>query len=77
MTADVLQTEEVLTVKSDKGGMVLVATSDLQGREQDPKNRLLGELVAEELAVLHELGEIPFIHGVLLAGWLNVRYLCC
>uniref|UniRef100_UPI0035323441 metallophosphoesterase family protein n=1 Tax=Agarivorans sp. TSD2052 TaxID=2937286 RepID=UPI0035323441 len=44
-------------------------TSDLQGREQNKKtNRLIGELVAEELSLLSELGEIPPISFVVLAG---------
>ncbi|WP_282166373.1 metallophosphoesterase family protein [Shewanella japonica] len=46
-----------------------VITSDLQGREQNGKsNRLLGELVAEELSLLSALGEIPSVSFVALAG---------
>lgn len=46
-----------------------IATSDLQGREQNKEtNRLVGEAVAEELALLNELGEIPNIDLILLAG---------
>ena len=36
----------------------IVATSDLQGREISGTNRLLGEVVAEELTLLYELEEI-------------------
>lgn len=58
----------------------LIAASDLQGREPhwqvkgDRPPRLLGELLAEELSVLSELGEIPPLDaiGVLLAGDLYV-----
>lgn len=47
----------------------IVATSDLQGRELDRgSNRLVGEAVADELALLSELEEIPVIDIVLLAG---------
>jgi len=45
-----------------------VAMSDLQGREKKGSNRLLGEVVAEELAVLEELGEVPKIDLTILAG---------
>lgn len=46
-----------------------VVTSDLQGREENKiNNRLVGEAVADELALLQELGEIPQIDLVLLAG---------
>jgi hypothetical protein len=47
----------------------IVATSDLQGREF-VRGRLLGEVVAEELATLGELGVVPPAHrtAVLLAG---------
>ncbi len=45
-----------------------IATSDLQGREAGGRNRLLGEIVAEELRLLQELGDIPPIGLVLLAG---------
>ncbi|MDO6766081.1 metallophosphoesterase [Agarivorans sp. 1_MG-2023] len=46
-----------------------VISSDLQGREQNKKtNRLVGEVVAEELSLLSELGEIPSISFVALAG---------
>lgn len=47
----------------------LVITSDLQGRELDSSsNRLLGEVVAEELNILCELGELPTISLIALAG---------
>jgi len=46
-----------------------IASSDLQGREQDKgSNRLIGEAVAEELLLLQELSEIPNIDLILLAG---------
>lgn len=51
------------------GVQCLVALSDIQGRELDwNRNRLVGEAVAEELALLQELGEIPAVDAVLLAG---------
>ncbi|MDK9556098.1 metallophosphoesterase [Marinobacter sp. M216] len=51
------------------GIQCLVAVSDIQGRELDRNgNRLLGEAVAEELALLQDLGEIPDVDVVLLAG---------
>lgn len=46
----------------------IVLTSDLQGRERGGTNRLLGEVVAEELWVLQEMKEIPVISAVILAG---------
>jgi len=46
----------------------IVVTSDLQGREKNGTNRLLGELVAEELSLLQELEEIPRVNLVILAG---------
>lgn len=49
----------------------MVLASDLQGRECGAApGRLLGEAVAEELQLLHELGQIPALGrtGVLLAG---------
>ncbi|MGK0234508.1 MAG: Icc protein [Psychroserpens sp.] len=46
-----------------------IATSDLQGRELNKEsNRLVGEAVVEELALLQELNEIPSIDLILLAG---------
>jgi Icc protein len=52
-----------------KGVSSFVLTSDLQGRENDKNtNRLVGEAVAEELSLLCELGEIPKINFVGLAG---------
>lgn len=51
------------------GIQCLVITSDLQGRELNrTTNRLIGELVAEELKILVELGEIPNIDLIALAG---------
>lgn len=46
----------------------IAVASDLQGRESGRDNRLLGEAVAEELLMLQEVGEIPPIDAVLLAG---------
>ncbi len=46
----------------------IVVTSDLQGREISGTNRLLGELVAEELSLLQELEQIPLVNLVILAG---------
>ncbi len=46
----------------------IAVTSDLQGREQGDRNRLLGEIVSEELSLLSELGDISAVSGVLLAG---------
>jgi len=46
----------------------IVVTSDLQGREINGTNRLLGEVVAEELSLLQELEEIPLVNIVILAG---------
>jgi len=52
-----------------KGASSFVLTSDLQGRENDKNtNRLVGEAVAEELSLLHELGEIPKVDFIGLAG---------
>lgn len=43
-------------------------TADLQGREQGKQNRLLGEQVAEEVALLQELGQLPSLDFCLLCG---------
>ncbi len=52
-----------------KGISSFVITSDLQGREQSKQsNRLVGEAVAEELSLLSELGKIPPIAFIALAG---------
>lgn len=45
-----------------------LATSDLQGRETGKQNRLLGELLADEITALQELGELPFFDLCLLCG---------
>lgn len=45
-----------------------LATADLQGRELGKQNRLLGELVAEEVAFLQELGSLPTLDFCLLGG---------
>lgn len=60
---------KVTVDKLPDGVSSFVLTSDLQGREFDKNsNRLLGEVVAEELALLCELGELPPINFVALAG---------
>ncbi len=46
----------------------IVVSADLQGREGQGKNRLLGRVVAEELAVLEKQKTIPKVGLVLLAG---------
>jgi Icc-related predicted phosphoesterase len=46
----------------------MVLTSDLQGREHDPRNRLLGVRVAEELAQMVQNKMIPQAPIALLAG---------
>ncbi|GAA6172047.1 metallophosphoesterase [Colwellia sp. KU-HH00111] len=52
-----------------RGMTSFIATSDLQGREQNKvSNRLVGEAIAEELALLQEFGEVPNIDLILLAG---------
>lgn len=45
-----------------------LVTADLQGREQGKHNQLLGEVLAEELALLQELGQVPALDFCLLAG---------
>jgi len=45
-----------------------LATADLQGRELGPKNRLLGEQVAEEVALLQKWGTVPELDFCLLCG---------
>jgi len=41
------------------GVSAIAVTSDLQGREGGKKNRLLGEVVSEELRLLADVGDIP------------------
>jgi len=50
------------------GVSAIAVTSDLQGREDGKQNRLLGEVVSEELRLLADVGDIPRVNGVLLAG---------
>jgi len=50
------------------GVSAIAVTSDMQGREGGKKNRLLGEVVSEELRLLADVGDIPHMNGVLLAG---------
>ncbi len=64
-------TLEVCTVRyrSDRGhSPTFLATADLQGRETGKHNRLLGELVADELIALQELGELPAFDMCVLCG---------
>lgn len=59
----------VKVAKMPDGISTMVLTSDLQGREMDSNtNRLVGEAVSDELTLLQELGEIPQIDLVVLAG---------
>jgi len=46
----------------------LVLTSDLQGRETGPQNRLLGCALADELVALHNKGIIPRPNLIALCG---------
>ena len=57
---------QVEGLASDQGAVVL--TSDLQGREQAPGERLLGEALAEELQLLQAVGELGPIRLIVLAG---------
>jgi len=50
------------------GVSAIAVTSDLQGREGGETNRLLGEVVSEELRLLADVGDIPDVNSVLLAG---------
>jgi len=54
--------------KLPEGIPSIVVASDLQGREIKCTNRLLGEVVAEELTLLYELEQIPYVNLVILAG---------
>ncbi|BFT31155.1 metallophosphoesterase [Alteromonas sp. D210916BOD_24] len=54
--------------KLPEGGKPFVVVSDLQGREDAKSNRLIGELVADELSLLRELEEIPNVQLVALCG---------
>jgi len=47
---------------------VFLAAADLQGREIGSHNRLVGEVVAEEICVLQEVGAIPNCSLCLLCG---------
>lgn len=52
----------------------IVVTSDLQGREEDRvSNRLLGEVVAEEIELLVECGVMPMPNVISLSGDLYDR----
>jgi len=59
---------KVYVDKMPEGVSSFVVASDLQGREKGKANRLLGEVVSEELAYLSELGELPPIAGIMLTG---------
>lgn len=51
-----------------KGVTSIVMTSDLQGREDGQRNRLVGEQVVDELITLQEQGLISYIDLAILAG---------
>jgi 3',5'-cyclic-AMP phosphodiesterase len=51
-----------------KNAPTFLATADLQGRETGVQNRLLGELLAEEVAILQELQELPTFDLCVLCG---------
>lgn len=57
---------QVEGLSPDQGAVVL--TSDLQGREQAPGDRLLGEALAQELQLLQAVGELGPIRLIVLAG---------
>lgn len=50
----------------EDGAVVLI--SDLQGREQGSGNRLLGDVVAEELELFQSVGELGRIRLIVIAG---------
>jgi len=66
--ACVLPFQRVWVDKLPDGISAIAVTSDLQGREQGEENRLLGEVACEELGLLCEIGDIPAVNGVVLAG---------
>jgi len=66
--ACVLPFQCVWVDKLPDGVSAIVVTSDLQGREKGGANRLLGEVVCEELELLCDMGEIPAVNGLVLAG---------
>ena len=59
---------KVLVDTLPDGISAIAVTSDLQGREGGEANRLLGEVVSEELRLLADVGDIPHVNGVILAG---------
>jgi len=64
-------TLKVSTVRYNSGRRVnptFAALSDLQGRETAATNRLLGELVADEIIALQELELLPALDLCLLCG---------
>lgn len=64
-------TLEIHTVRYRYGrgpAPTFLATADLQGRESGEGNRLLGELAAEEIIALQELGELPAFDLCILCG---------
>ncbi len=55
--------------RSDRGyAPKFLAMGDLQGRETGDSNRLLGELAADEIIALQELGVLPSFDMCLLCG---------
>lgn len=62
---------QILSVRyrCDRGpAPTFLATADLQGRETGRSNRLLGELVAEEIIALQQLGGLPNLDLCVLCG---------
>jgi 3',5'-cyclic-AMP phosphodiesterase len=51
-----------------KNAPTFLATADLQGRETGAQNRLIGELLAEEILILQELQELPAFELCVLCG---------
>ena len=45
-----------------------LATADLQGRERGGENRLLGEVLADEIETLMDIGDLPELDLCLLCG---------
>lgn len=58
----------VVRYTSDRFTQTILATADLQGRETQASNRLLGELVADEIKILQEFGDLPIFDICALCG---------
>ena len=63
-----LQISVVRYTSSGDFAPTFLATADLQGREKHPSNRLLGELVADEIIALQELDVLPAFDFCALCG---------